>query len=159
MHPNRSLKPSFASLALLAGLSVMASSGVWAQTYPSKPVTVIVPFPGGGIVDILTRAVTDKIAANWGVPIIVEPKPGAGALLGTQTVATAAPDGYTFLVASITGSVGPLINPNFRERMVWILSRTAAAFSNSRLRAWAYICFSSLSSSLARSFQRGGNSS
>lgn len=101
-------------VALFAGLSMLAGASAWAQAYPSKPVTVIVPFPGGGIVDILTRAVTDKIAANWGVPIVVEPKPGAGALLGTQTVATAAPDGYTFLVASITGSVGPLINPNFK---------------------------------------------
>ena len=64
--------------------------------------------------DILARAVTDKIAANWGVPIIVDAKPGAGALLGTEIVAQAAPDGYTFLVATITGSVGPLINPNFR---------------------------------------------
>lgn len=102
------------ALALFAGLSVLASTSALAQTYPTKPVTVIVPFPGGGIVDILTRAVTEKIATSWGVPIIVEPKPGAGALLGTQTVATAAPDGYTFLVASITGSVGPLINPNFK---------------------------------------------
>jgi tripartite-type tricarboxylate transporter receptor subunit TctC len=101
-------------VALFAGLSMLAGASAWAQAYPSKPVTVIVPFPGGGIVDILTRVVTDKIAANWGVPIVVEPKPGAGALLGTQTVATAAPDGYTFLVASITGSVGPLINPNFK---------------------------------------------
>ncbi len=107
-------RASMPFIALFAGLSVLASTSAWAQTYPSKPVTVIVPFPGGGIVDILTRAVTEKIAANWGVPIIVEPKPGAGALLGTQTVATAAPDGYTLLVASITGSVGPLINPNFK---------------------------------------------
>ncbi len=107
-------RASMPFIALFAGLSVLASASAWAQTYPSKPVTVIVPFPGGGIVDILTRAVTEKIAANWGVPIIVEPKPGAGALLGTQTVATAAPDGYTLLVASITGSVGPLINPNFK---------------------------------------------
>jgi len=111
MRPIRNLM-SF--VAWFAGISVLASTGAAAQTYPNKPVTVIVPFPGGGIVDILTRAVTEKIAASWGVPIIVEPKPGAGALLGTQTVATAAPDGYTFLVASITGSVGPLINPNFK---------------------------------------------
>lgn len=111
MRPIRNLM-SF--VAWFAGVSVLASTSAAAQTYPNKPVTVIVPFPGGGIVDILTRAVTEKIAASWGVPIIVEPKPGAGALLGTQTVATAAPDGYTFLVASITGSVGPLINPNFK---------------------------------------------
>ncbi len=111
MRHNRNL---MSSVAWCAGLWLLASTSALAQAYPTKPVTVIVPFPGGGIVDILTRAVTEKIATSWGVPIIVEPKPGAGALLGTQTVATAAPDGYTFLVASITGSVGPLINPNFK---------------------------------------------
>ncbi len=112
MRLTRCFKP-FA--ALFASLAVLASTSAWAQTYPNKPVKVIVPFPGGGIVDLVTRAITDKIAANWGVPIIVEPKPGAGALLGTEFVATSAPDGYTFLVASITGSVGPLINPNFKH--------------------------------------------
>ena len=99
---------------LLASASMMAGANVWAQAYPAKPVRVVVPFPGGGIVDILARAVTDKIAANWGTPIIIDAKPGAGALLGTDIVANAAPDGYTFLVATITGSVGPLINPNFK---------------------------------------------
>ena len=100
--------------ALLACASMTASPNVWAQTYPTKPVRVVVPFPAGGIVDILARAVTDKIAANWGTPIIIDTKPGAGALLGTDNVANAAPDGYTFLVATITGSVGPLINQNFK---------------------------------------------
>lgn len=92
----------------------MLSSHAFAQTYPAKPVRVVVPFPAGGIVDILARAVTEKIASNWGTPIIVEAKPGAGALIGTEAVATAPADGYTFLVASITGSVGPLINPQFK---------------------------------------------
>ncbi|WP_396432860.1 Bug family tripartite tricarboxylate transporter substrate binding protein [Limnohabitans sp.] len=85
-----------------------------AQTYPNKPVRVVVPFPAGGIVDILTRAVTEKVAANWGTPIIVEAKPGAGALIGTEAVANAPADGYTFLVATITTAVGPLINPQFK---------------------------------------------
>jgi len=85
-----------------------------AQTYPAKPVRVVVPFPAGGIVDILARTITDKVTANWGSPIIVEAKPGAGALVGTESVATAAPDGYTFLVATITTAVGPLINPQFK---------------------------------------------
>ncbi len=97
----------FASAFLLA-------AAVQAQTYPAKPVRVVVPFPAGGIVDILTRVVTEKMASSWGQPIIVETKPGAGALIGTEAVANAAPDGYTFLVASITGSVGPLINPQFK---------------------------------------------
>ncbi len=94
--------------------SALLAAAVQAQTYPAKPVRVVVPFPAGGIVDILTRAVTEKMASSWGQPIIVETKPGAGALIGTEAVANAAPDGYTFLVASITGAVGPIINPQFK---------------------------------------------
>lgn len=99
---------------ILASALLMSVTAVQAQTYPAKPVRVVVPFPAGGIVDILTRAVTEKMASNWGQPIIVEARPGAGALIGTEAVANSAPDGYTFLVATITGSVGPLINPQFK---------------------------------------------
>ena len=101
-------------LALVAGALTLVCSPSQAQTYPAKPVRVVVPFPAGGIVDILARVVTEKMATNWGSPIIVEARPGAGALIGTEAVARAAPDGYTFLVASITGAVAPLINPQFK---------------------------------------------
>jgi tripartite-type tricarboxylate transporter receptor subunit TctC len=101
-------------VALFGSCVLLAATPSHAQTYPAKPVRVVVPFPAGGIVDILTRAVTDKIAANWGSPIIVDAKPGAGGLIGTDAVATAAPDGYTLLAATITLSVGPLINPQFK---------------------------------------------
>lgn len=100
--------------ALVSASLLVAAAPLQAQTYPAKPVRVVVPFPAGGIVDILARAVTEKIATNWGSPIIIDAKPGAGALIGTEAVASAAPDGYTFLVATITGSVGPLINPQFK---------------------------------------------
>lgn len=100
--------------ALVCGGLLLAATPARAQTYPAKPVRVVVPFPAGGIVDILARAVTEKIATNWGSPIIIDAKPGAGVLIGTEAVASAAPDGYTFLVATITGSVGPLINPQFK---------------------------------------------
>jgi tripartite-type tricarboxylate transporter receptor subunit TctC len=102
-------------IAALASLGwALAAMPVHAQTYPAKPVRVVVPFPAGGIVDILTRAVTEKIASNWGSPIIVDARPGAGALIGTEAVANAPADGYTFLVATITPAVGPLINPQFK---------------------------------------------
>ena len=64
-------------LALFAG-----SAG--AQPYPSKPVRVIVPYPSGGIVDLLARAITEKIASGWGQPILVEGRPGADSNLGTE---------------------------------------------------------------------------
>jgi tripartite-type tricarboxylate transporter receptor subunit TctC len=100
--------------ALIASTLFLSAAPSFAQTYPANPVRVVVPFPAGGIVDILARAVLEKMASNWGAPIIIDAKPGAGALVGTEAVATAAPDGYTFLVATITGSVGPLINPQFK---------------------------------------------
>jgi tripartite-type tricarboxylate transporter receptor subunit TctC len=110
----RTLK-KLSRIAALASLSLLLTTApVHAQTYPSKPVRVVVPFPAGGIVDILTRAVTEKVASSWGSPIIVEARPGAGGLLGTEAVANAPADGYTFLAASITVSVGPLINPQFK---------------------------------------------
>ena len=110
----QSLKKFTRIAALVSGSLLLSVTPLQAQTYPAKPVRVVVPFPAGGIVDILTRAVTEKIATNWGSPIIVEAKPGAGALIGAEAVATATPDGYTFLVATITASVGPLINPQFK---------------------------------------------
>jgi tripartite-type tricarboxylate transporter receptor subunit TctC len=110
-----SFKKLIGTATVLASSLLIANSPLQAQTYPAKPVRVVVPFPPGGIVDILTRIVTEKVASNWGSPIIVEPKPGAGAAIGTESVATAAPDGYTFLVASITGAVGPIITPQFKH--------------------------------------------
>jgi tripartite-type tricarboxylate transporter receptor subunit TctC len=108
------LNKLFGFAAILTGSLLFAAPPSWAQTYPSKPVRLVVPFPAGGIVDILARIVAEKVATQWNSPIIVEAKPGAGALVGTETVATAAPDGYTFLVATITTSVGPLMNPQFK---------------------------------------------
>lgn len=106
--------PFFVAMFLGMPLALGAPDAA-AQAYPSKPVRVVVPFPAGGVVDILTRAVTDRIAQNWGTTIIVEPRPGAGASIGADAVATSAPDGYTYLVATITGVVGPLLNPQFKH--------------------------------------------
>ena len=101
-------------LVACIALALADASPASAQGYPAKPVKIVVPFPGGGIVDIVTRAVTEKIAQNWGTPIVVEPRPGAGGLVGTEAVATAAPDGYTMLVATIGIAVGPLLISQFR---------------------------------------------
>ncbi len=96
------------ALALCSGTAV-------AQPYPSKPVRVIVPYPSGGIVDLLARAITEKIAAGWGQPILVEGRPGADGNLGTEAVAKSAADGYTWLMT------GPAIlsNPSIYSTLSW----------------------------------------
>ena len=85
---------AFASAAWAAGLA-------FAQAWPSKPITLIVPFPAGGTTDVLARALADKLQQSLGQPVIVESKPGAGATLGADYVAKARPDGYTLLVGAV----------------------------------------------------------
>ena len=72
-----------------------------AQPYPSRPVRFIVPFPPGGGVDIVARALGDKLSPRLGQPVVVENKPGGGTTIGTDAVAKSSPDGYTILVSGI----------------------------------------------------------
>jgi len=95
--------------ALLAG-ALLAAAPVAAQSYPSKPIRWIVPFPTSGATDILTRTIAQKLSEALGQPVIVDNKPGAGGALGSDIVAKAAPDGYTLLMATTsTHSIGPAL--------------------------------------------------
>ncbi len=89
-------------LALAAAASVASSAS--AQSFPTKPVRIIVPFPAGGGVDVLIRAVAAELSTKWGQPVIVDNRGGAGGLIGADVVAKAAPDGYT-LLATINQTV------------------------------------------------------
>jgi len=73
-----------------------------AQTYPTKPVRIIVPFPPVGAADLLTRTIGQKLTAVWGQQIIVDNRPGAGGNLGVELAAKAPPDGYTAVMAAVT---------------------------------------------------------
>jgi tripartite-type tricarboxylate transporter receptor subunit TctC len=86
--------------ALLAAL-VLAAGPVAAQTYPSRPVTVVVPFTPGGSSDITARTVAAKLQDSLGQSFVIDNKPGANGSLGGKFVAAAAPDGYTLFVGSI----------------------------------------------------------
>ena len=85
----------------LAVLGLAAAGGALAETWPSKPVTLVVPFPPGGTTDVLARELGDKLAASIGQPVIVENKPGAGATLGADYVAKGKADGHTLLVGAV----------------------------------------------------------
>jgi len=98
--------------ALLVPL--FAGVGAWAQeTYPARPVTIICPFPAGGVVDIIARIVADKMGAGMKATFVVENKTGAGGTIGATAAARAAPDGYTlFMGGSATNVFAPSLYRN-----------------------------------------------
>src|SRR6266446_3022394 len=87
-------------VALVASLAVGVQS-VQAQTYPARPVHLIVPYPAGGGTDFFARLVGAKMAELIGQPIVVENKPGAATNLGAEFVAKSPPDGYTVLLGDV----------------------------------------------------------
>jgi len=86
---------------VLALLLLLTAGQAWPQAYPSRAIRFIVPFPPGGGVDIVARAVAEKLSPRLGQPVVIENKPGAGTTIGTEAVARAAPDGYTLLIGPI----------------------------------------------------------
>jgi len=95
--------------AFLAAALVLTSSAVRAQTYPSRQITLIIPFAVGGSNDMVGRAIGKKLTEAWGQPVIVENRSGAGGMIGTSAVAAAPPDGYTLLLVSSTFTINPAI--------------------------------------------------
>ena len=95
---------------LLAFLSI-ASIPSWAQSYPSKSIRFIVPYPAGGGTDIIARMVGAKLTEAWGQQVVVENRAGASGILGNDLVAKAAPDGYTVLIGITTLVQMPHLNP------------------------------------------------
>ena len=88
------------------------SAAVYAQTYPAKPVRLIVPFPAGGATDLFARSLSQKLGERLGQSVVVDNKPGAGGTLGSDLAAKAVADGYTLLLSTTsTHSIGPNLNP------------------------------------------------
>ena len=113
-----------AILRALAFIVLCASAALaQAEAWPSKPVRIVVPFPPGGPADLLPRLLGPKLTEIWGQPVVVENKPGAGGNIGMDTVAKAAPDGYTL-------GVGPngnlVVNPHLYAKLPYDVTRDFA---------------------------------
>ena len=100
-------------LAAAALLSLGIGSAA-AQAFPSKPITFIVPFAAGSATDQVGRAFMAKVSETLGQPVVVENKPGAGSLVGSELVARAAPDGYTLLMAGLSNVFLPHVHANLK---------------------------------------------
>jgi len=97
--------------SLVIGMPLAFPAARAQNAYPSKPVRLLVPFPAGGATDLFARALGQKLAEKLGAAIVIENRPGAGGVIGSDLVAKAAPDGYTLLLAtSSTHSIGPAFN-------------------------------------------------
>lgn len=103
---NSSRRQLLAALALAA----CAAPAIAQDGFPSRPVSIVVPFPAGGVVDVIARTVGQKMSAELGTAVIIENKPGAGGTIGAAYVAKAKPDGYTILLGgSATQVFGPAL--------------------------------------------------
>lgn len=94
-------------VAIACILGAFAFENVNAQTYPNQPVRIVVPFAAGGAVDTVARVVGQKMSESLGQPVVIENKPGAGGNLAADTVARAAPDGYTILLTTNGHAISP----------------------------------------------------
>jgi tripartite-type tricarboxylate transporter receptor subunit TctC len=109
MPPFRFLAPCRRSLAML--LCALAAGSALAQDYPSKPVRIIVPFAPGGSADVFGRFLAQRLQETMGQTFVIDNRPGAGSVIGTDAVAKAAPDGYTLLLMSNTHTVNESLIP------------------------------------------------
>jgi tripartite-type tricarboxylate transporter receptor subunit TctC len=97
--------------AVLAVALLCCGAAAWSQPYPSKPVRLVVPYAVGGSADVYGRVLAAKLSETLGHPMVVENRPGGGAIVGTDAVAKSAPDGYTVLMMSNTHAVNETLIP------------------------------------------------
>jgi tripartite-type tricarboxylate transporter receptor subunit TctC len=93
------------SARTLVALAVLAGANVSAQTFPTRPVSIVVPYPAGGATDVVARLIAQRLSVAWGQPVVVNNKPGAGTVLGAESVARAPGDGYTLYMTTAAHTI------------------------------------------------------
>ena len=123
---------------MISALVVLCAMPAQAQTYPTKPIHMLVPYAPGGITDIASRIVGAKLTEAWGQQVVVENKPGGNGFIAMTAGAKAAPDGYTLTMATV-GDVA--INPAmFKEMPYNVRARLCADRRRSATRRWCSPC-------------------
>lgn len=105
LHARRSPVFWLAALGVAAALGAWPGAAAWAQAFPIKPITIVVPFAPGGIADITARTVGEAMGRTLGQTVVIDNKPSAGGIVGSGLVAKAAPDGHTLLLMSNANAV------------------------------------------------------
>ena len=112
-------------IACLLALSLSFIPGVSAQTaYPVKPIRIVVPYPPGAITDTLPRMIAEKLREEWGQPVVIDNRPGAGGRIATEYVAKSPPDGHTLIVAlpdtfTTPPAPAPVAAPSCHRCLLW----------------------------------------
>jgi tripartite-type tricarboxylate transporter receptor subunit TctC len=109
LRPKLKAAPLLLALAVWTLLSVFSGDRAWAL-YPDRIIKIVVPFAPGGGTDVIARTLAQEMAGNLGVSVVIENKPGAGTIIGTQTVAVSEPDGYTLLMGTFSHAVNASLN-------------------------------------------------
>ncbi|MBR1194760.1 tripartite tricarboxylate transporter substrate binding protein [Bradyrhizobium sp. AUGA SZCCT0158] len=96
-------------MAVVAAAMLTAAGAASAQSFPSKPVRILVPYPAGGGVDVLTRTLGEVVSKQWGQSVVVENRPGAGGVIASQAVVSSPADGYTLIMVASGHATNPLL--------------------------------------------------
>lgn len=143
-------------LCLLAGALLTIAGPALAQTFPTKPVRIVVPYPPGGAVDNIVRAMAERLREKWGV-IVVENKSGAGTQIGTRYVALSEPDGHTMLATGMeTFSISPFIYSKLSYDPDGFVPVTAMGYSDQLLLVPSSSPFKSVADILAAARKEPG---
>ena len=101
-----------AAFVAFAAIAIGAQHRAAAADYPTRPITLVVPYPAGGGNDVIARLVAAKMSQSLGQPIVIENRGGAGSTICTRDVARSAPDGYTLLIATSSLAINPSLYPD-----------------------------------------------